>query len=87
MRKCQVPLQNPIFIQGEVPETQVSCFLYIINYFRLWSEDILHGFSLTMDSYLSIVWHTCPSFDIVTDRIKLRRHNYFWYKTDWRNMK
>ena len=68
MGKCQVPLQNPIFIQGEVPETQVSCFLYIINYFRLLSEDILHGFLLTMDSYLSIVWHTCPSFDIVIDR-------------------
>ena len=68
MGKCQVPLQNPIFIQGEVPETQVSCFLNITNYFRLWSEDILHGFSLTMDSYLSIVRHVCPSFDIVIDR-------------------
>ena len=87
MGKCQVPLQNPIFIQGEVPETQVSSFLYIINCFRLLSEDILHGFSLTMDSYLSIVWHACPSFDIIIDRIKLRRHNYFWYKIDWRNMK
>ena len=63
MGKCQVPLQNPIFIQGEVPEIQVSCFLYIINYFRLLSEDILHSFTLTMDSDLSIVWHACPSFD------------------------